>query len=156
MTDVNILGVIIAGLSAAVVFSMFTAMARAMGMTTMSIEKTLGAMFAEGTIANVIGTLMHLVSGIVFAFVYAVIFAAVGAGASNGWLIGGILGLAHGLMVGAVVMPMMGTIHPAVKAGTMTAPGFFAINRGEATPAGMIVGHIIFGVVLGFVYFLIV
>jgi len=156
MTDVNVLGAIIAGLSAAAVFSMFTAMARAMGMTTMSIEKTLGSMFAEGTTATVIGTIMHLMSGIVFAFVYAVIFVAVGAGASNGWLIGAIIGLVHGLMVGALVMPMMGTIHPAVKAGTMTAPGFFAINRGEATPAGMIVGHIIFGAVLGFTYFLIV
>ncbi len=155
MTDVNILGVIIAGLSAAVVFSMFTAMARAMGMTTMSIEKTLGAMFAEGTIANVIGTLMHLVSGIVFAFVYAVIFAAVGAGASNGWLIGGILGLAHGLMVGAVVMPMMGTIHPAVVAGKIEAPGFFAKNAGPMTPMGVIVGHVLFGTIIGGIYFLI-
>lgn len=156
MTDINVLGVIAAGLSAAIVFSMFTAMARAMGMTTMSIEKTLGAMFAKGSTATVIGTLMHLMSGIVFALIYAIIFNAVGAGASNGWLIGGIIGLVHGLMVGALVMPMIGTVHPAVKAGTMTAPGFFAINRGEATPAGMIVGHIIFGVVLGFVYFLIV
>ena len=156
MTDISLVGVVVSGLSAAVVFSMFTAMARAMGMTTMSIEKTLGAMFAEGTTANVIGTLMHLMSGIVFAFIYAIIFVALGTTASNGWLIGGIIGLIHGLMTGAIVMPMMGSIHPAIKAGKIEAPGFFGKNKGEATPAGMVVGHILFGVVLGFVYFLIV
>lgn len=149
---ISVAGIIISGLVAAIAFSIFTGMARAMGMTTMSIEKTLGAMVGEGSSATIAGWMMHLISGIVFAAIYAFIFQAIGA--TSGWLIGGVIGLVHGLMVGAIVMPMMGAIHPAVRAGKMEAPGFFAVNAGSMTPMGLIVGHIIFGAVLGGVYFL--
>lgn len=148
---INVGGAIVAGLAASAVFSMFTGMARAMGMTKMSIEKTLGAMFGESPMAAAAGWVMHFGAGVVFAIIYAEIFVL--AGATSGWTIGAVIGLVHGLMVGAVLMPMMGVVHPAVKAGRMEAPGFFAVNSGPMTPMGLIVGHIIFGVVLGGVYF---
>lgn len=151
---ISIIGIIIAGLVAAIVFSAFTAMARAIGMTTMSIEKTLGAMFGEGTGAAAMGTVMHLVAGVVFALGYAIIFEIVGA--TNGWLLGGAIGLVHGLLVGALVMPMIGAVHPAIQAHKMTAPGFFAVNTGSMTPVGLVVAHIVFGTVLGGVYFLLI
>lgn len=149
---INLTAVIVAGLAGAVVFSIFTAMARAMGMTEMSIEKTLGLMFGKGNGAQAMGWVMHLIAGVIFALIYAYIFVAVGA--TNGWFFGGVIGLFHGVVVGAMVMPMMGIIHPAVKAGEMKAPGFFAVNAGPMTPMGLVVGHIVFGVVLGGVYFL--
>ena len=150
---INITAAVIAGLAAAVAFSMFTGMARAMGMTTMSIEKTLGAMFGEGPTAAFAGWVMHLVSGIIFALIYAYMFSVIEV--TNGWLIGGIIGLVHGLIIGAMVMPMMGVMHPAVRSGAITAPGFFAVNAGAMTPMGLVVGHILFGAVLGGVYLLI-
>lgn len=146
----NIFAAVVAGIVASLVFSMFTGMARAMGMTTMSIEKTLGAMFGEGSAAAVGGWAMHLASGVIFALMYAVAFDALGA--TNGWLVGAEVGLVHGLITGAVIMPMVGMMHPAVKAGRIKAPGLFAINAGAMTPMGLVVGHIIFGAVLGGIY----
>ncbi len=149
---ITITAVIIAGLIGAIVFSVFTAMARSVGMTTMSIEKTLGAMFGEGTTAELMGWATHLASGIVFALIYAVLFNAVGT--TNGWLFGSIFGLGHGLITGGLVMPMMSTVHPAVHTGKIKAPGFFAVNAGPMTPMGLMAGHIIFGAVVGVVYFI--
>lgn len=148
---VNGVAVVASGLVAALVFSVFTGMARAMGMTKMSIEKMLGAMLGEGPMADMAGWVMHLASGVAFAGIYAQIFNALGA--TNGWAAGAAIGLIHGLMIGAIVLPMMGAVHPAVSAGRIEAPGFFGINSGSMTPMGMIVGHIIFGAVLGGVYF---
>ena len=150
---ITITAVIIAGLAGAIVFSIFTAMARSMGMTTMSIEKTLGSMFGEGTTAELMGWGMHFASGIIFALFYAVLFNAVGT--TSGWLFGSIFGLGHGLITGGIVMPMMSTVHPAMHAGKIKAPGFFAINTGPMTPIGLIIGHIIFGAVVGGTYFLV-
>ncbi len=149
---ITITAAVIAGLSGAIVFSIFTAMARSMGMTTMSIEKTLGSMFGEGTTADILGWTMHLVFGTVFALIYAVLFSAVGT--TSGWLFGSIFGLGHGLITGGIVLPMMSTVHPAMHTGKIKAPGFFAVNAGPMTPMGLIVGHIIFGAVVGGVYFL--
>lgn len=151
--NVSVAGVIVAGIAGALAFSIFTGMARSMGMTKMSIEKMLGAMFGEGSTATFMGWMMHLVSGIVFAVIYVLIFNFLGT--TNGWLYGAIIGLFHGLGVGAVLMPMMGAMHPAIKAGKLEAPGFFGINTGSMTPMGIVVGHIIFGAVLGGVYLLI-
>ncbi len=94
-----------------------------------------------------------IVAGIVFAIIYVLIFNFLGT--TSGWLYGAIIGLLHGLGVGAVMMPMMGATHPAIKAGKLEAPGFFGVNAGKMTPMGIVVGHIIFGAVLGGVYFLI-
>lgn len=105
---INILAAVVGGLVAAIVFSMFTGMARATGMTKMSIEKTMGAMFGEGPGATLAGWVMHFVAGIVFAIIYAYIFSVVGA--TNGWLMGGLIGLIHGIIIGAMVMPMMGAV----------------------------------------------
>ena len=150
---INITAVIVAGLAGAAIFSMFTGMARSMGMTKMSIEKTMGAMFGEGTGATAAGWIMHFMMGVVFAIGYVVAFSVLGT--TSGWLYGAVFGLLHGLMVGGVVLPMMGTIHPAVVAGKIEAPGFFAKNAGPMTPMGVIVGHVLFGTVIGGIYFLI-
>ncbi len=151
---ISVTGVIIAGFVASIVFSIFIGMARAMGMTSMSIEKTLGAMFGEGTGATLAGWAMHFVSGIIFAVIYVSIFNSVGT--TNGWLGGAVIGLVHGLLVGSIVMPIMGIAHPAIRTGNIMAPGFFAKNAGTMTPVGLIVGHVIFGAVLGGIYFLVV
>lgn len=148
----NFTAIIVAGLAGAIVFSMVTAMARAMGMTKMSIEKMLGAMFGEGATADALGWMMHLVSGIIFAFIYVVIFKALGI--TNGWLYGAIFGLIQGVMVGAIVLPMMSVVHPAIIQGKIEAPGFFGHKMGPMTPMGIIIGHIIFGAVVGGIYFL--
>ena len=106
----------------------------------------------EGTISTVIGTIIQRLAGVVIALFYTGILESIGA--ISGWLTGGIIGLFHALIIGSLVMPMIGTIHPVIRAGKMEAPGFFAINKGQASPIYIIIGHIIFGSVLGAVYLL--
>ncbi len=48
-----------------------------------------------------------------------------------------------------MVMPMMGAIHPMVKSGTMTAPGFLMLHLGPMVPVGSLIGHLLYGAMLG-------
>ncbi len=50
-----------------------------------------------------------------------------------------------------VVMPM-GVVHPLILAGTMPAPGFFALGMGALAPVGALMAHLLYGIVLGAVY----
>lgn len=44
---------------------------------------------------------------------------------------------------------MMGSIHPMVKSGMMTAPGFLMLNLGPMAPMGSLIGHLLYGALLG-------
>jgi hypothetical protein len=150
---IDVTGVIIAGVAGATVFSMFAGFARTMGMTKMSIEKILGGMFGKGTGAAVAGWIMHYMSSIIFAVIYVLIFNFLVT--TNGWFHGAVIGLVHGIMFGAIILPMMGIMHPAIKSGDIEAPGFFGVNAGSKTPIVIIVGQIIFGAILGGTYFMV-
>ncbi|WP_100497891.1 hypothetical protein [Geodermatophilus chilensis] len=108
--------------------------------------------------------MVHLVvmSALVFGSIYALLFAWFDVGSGNAWWIGALIGLVHGLMAG-VVMAMMPAMHPRMTA-TATAgspsgpavelkpPGPFAKNYGAATPPGVVMAHVIYGLVVGLVY----
>jgi hypothetical protein len=59
-------------------------------------------------------------------------------------------------VVGAVAMPMMGAVHPRMSGSgdgfRLGAPGFMGIGYGKGTPMGLLVGHLIYGVVVALVY----
>jgi uncharacterized membrane protein YagU involved in acid resistance len=122
-------------------------------------------MSGERQKASRIGFVVHFVvmGAVVFGLGYAALFAAlddasIGAGA--------LIGLAHGLIVGAMAMPMMAAVHPHMSAATseagsvsvqsgqvtLSAPGVFGAKWGGMTPVGMIVGHVVFGVVMALIY----
>lgn len=151
--DFSLLAAIIAGLAATAVFTILQGMARMMGMTKMDIVVLLGTMFGpKGSgVATLFGWVAHLMSGIIFGIIYGAIFALIRIDISL-WLYGAVIGLIHGLVVGGMVMPMMGSIHPRIRDGSLEAPGTFGSNLGKATPMGLIVMHIIFGLVLGGTY----
>lgn len=108
----------------------------------------------------------HVAMGtIVFGLLYAVIFA--GLLGTAGWITGLIVGLIHGVVAG-VVMKMMGHTHPRMEAAAqftggqswrhdadgihIAQPGLFAKNYGAMTPVGLLMGHAVFGLVVGIVY----
>jgi hypothetical protein len=131
-----------------------------------------GAMFSgdEGT-AKAVGWFVHIVvmGTLVFGTVYGLLFAALGSAA---WYTGALIGLAHGLVVGLMAMPMMPAMHPRMVAAgqhpeldaehtvthgpdgglLLAAPGVLGRAWGGMTPMGMLVGHVVFGVVLALVY----
>lgn len=166
--EFSLIGALVAGLVATVVMSAMMKMASLAGMTQMPpMTLVSGAMFSgdEATAARIGFVVHYLMMGtVVFGLAYAAIFTAVG---SAGILAGLLIGLTHGLIVG-VAMAMMPIMHPRmgdvpVPAGGhnlvrdagevhLPAPGLFGVRWGAMTPAGLLMGHALYGVVLAVVY----
>ena len=144
----NILGAVIAGLVASLVFSMVLVMAPKMGMPKMDIVSLLGSMFGKPNQA--LGWMMHLMMGVVFALIYAFLWSN-GIGAAT-WTGGLVFGAAQWLVVG-VVMGMIPMMHAGIKSGAVQAPGLWMTNNGGVMAfMGGLVGHMIFGIVIALVY----
>ena len=160
---------LVAGLIGTVVMSATMQMAASMGLTRMpAMHLVTGAMMSgDKATASRIGIMVHyIVMGtVVFGLAYAALFAAFDDASVR---TGALLGLGHGLIVGLMAMPMMPVMHPRMSsspagptASTVTvdggqlalsAPGLFGAKWGGMTPVGLIVGHILYGVVVALVY----
>ncbi|MBU1099224.1 MAG: DUF1440 domain-containing protein [Bacteroidetes bacterium] len=131
----------VAGIAGTVVMTMFTFMAPMMGIE-MDIPKMLGSMFG-GSLA--IGWVMHFMIGIVLAEAYGFMFYEK-IKISNPALRGAVFGIAPWLMAQLIVMPMT----MMVMNGMSFSSGLFS---GSAMMAmGSLVGHLIYGAVVGLVY----
>jgi hypothetical protein len=86
----------------------------------------------------------------------------------NAWWVGAVIGIAHGLLAG-IAMAMLPAMHPRMHAGAtpvlaaasgspveLAPPGFFAQNYGAATPPGVVLAHVIYGLIVGLVYALLI
>lgn len=147
---------LVAGFVGTVVMTMGMQMGKSMGMTEMDIALITGGMVtSDERKARRIGMFIHLVmmGTVVFGIAYALLFQALD---SASWTAGLGIGLAHGAVVGIIAMPMMGGIHPRMRAAAegfqMESPGPFGINYGKGTPMGLLMGHALYGVVLALVY----
>lgn len=143
-------------------------MAKAAGMTEMDMALIQGSMVSgqRGT-AKAIGLFTHLVvmSAVVFGIIYGLLFSALGIQENNAWWVGALFGAIHGMIAG-MAFAMMPAMHPRMgkqpKSGSrdgelqLAPPGLFGKNYGSMTPAGVLMAHIVFGLVLGFVYGLLV
>ena len=117
----------------------------------------LGSMF-DSHGHNTLAWIAHFMMGAVFALVYAALWSA---GLSAPTLIGGVLfGAVHFVIVGLMTLaharsagvggkPVM---HSGIKAGTVQAPGVLMLNGGIMGLMGGLVGHILYGLVVAFVY----
>lgn len=159
-----------AGFVAAVVMSAMMKLASAAGRTQMpSMPLVTGAMLSgERDTAFKIGLAIHyLMMGTVgFGLVHAGILTVAGTPAIPTGVM--VVGLVHGVFVGAVAMPMMPAMHPRMgavpaPAGTgsgthdtsevlLNALGFFGNRWGPMTPAGLLIGHAVYGLVFALVY----
>ena len=123
-------------------------MAPAMGMPKMDIATILGTMFlASPGPAFWLGMVIHLMMGsVLFPAIYRfTLQPSSDSGTGRGALLGLILWAAANL----IVMPMMGAIHPMVKSGMMPAPGLLMLNLGLMAPMGSLIGHLLYGALLG-------
>ncbi len=166
----NLLAALLAGLAGTIAMSAMMRATTAMGVTDMpSMTLIQGTMVTDdvGT-ANRIGVLTHVVmmGTIVFGIGYTALFTLLGDASV---LTGALIGLGHGIVAG-LAMAMMGSVHPRMTAPTATTrsegdvltitagqatlvePGIFAKNYGPMTPVGLVLGHVLFGVVVALVY----
>lgn len=128
----NVGRAILAGLAGTAAMTMLMLAAPMMGMPPMNIGEMLGSMMG-GVVA--LGWAAHLMIGVVLAVVYAAVFARRLPG--PGPVRGALYGVAPWLMAQLVVMPMMG-------AGLFSGSAMVA--------AGSLMGHLVYGAVLGAVY----
>ena len=136
-----------AGFVATAVMTMLVYAGPMMKMPKMDIAQMQGSMVLEqGNSAFMVGMVMHFMIGIVIAIVYALVweFAAV----QVTWWSGSIFGLAHGL-IALMAMPMMMKMHKEVRAGRF--PNLMS-EGGMMGVAGLIIGHVIYGLILGLLY----
>lgn len=148
----NIIRALLAGLAGTVAFTALIYAGPSMGLPRMDIATMLGTMFvANPGAAFAPGLAMHLMIGLVLALGYAFLFAHWLPG--RPWLRGALYGLVPWAMMMVVVLPMLGLVHPLVRAGMMPAPGLFLSGMGTVmAPLGGLIGHLVYGAVLGAVY----
>lgn len=166
---------VIAGLVGGAVMSMMIAMMRKAGKTEMDMALIEGSMLSgDRGKAKAIGTFMHLVvfSGLIIGSIYAWLFDVFGVSDGNAWWVGALYGIVHGIIAG-LVMSVLPAMHPRMRGGVesdevdrvggpsdgsllLKPPGVFAKNYGPATPPGVLMVHVVYGLVVGLVYSLLV
>lgn len=174
MVDFDVLAALVAGLAATVVMTLMMTMAGRAGMTDMpSMPLVAGSMVSgDRQTATMIGTVMHYIvmGAVAFGLGYAALFTALD---EDAWWLGALIGLGHGLLVGVMAMPMMPAMHPRMSespgaqdatgdsgaVGTdpqgqvrLTAPGVLGKNWGAMTPVGMLMGHVVYGLLVALIY----
>ena len=147
-----------AGFGGTVLLTTTLAASQGLGLTRINIPYLLGTMAtADRDRATALGIAIHLVNGLLFSLVYVAVFHALG---DSSWWLGGAVGLAHGLFVVAVAVPALPGLHPRMASETtgpgaerlLEPPGFLARNYGDGTPVSILLGHVLFGIVLGAFY----
>ncbi len=138
---------LLAGFAATVAMTALMYMAPMMGMPKMDIATMLGTMIlASPGPAFWVGMMIHFMMGtVLFPAIYGFALQPSSNGTGRGVAFGLVLWAAANLMV----MPMMGVIHPMVKSGMMPAPGFLMLNLGIMAPVGSLIGHLVYGALLG-------
>ena len=149
---------LLAGFVGTLVLTSLEAGAQQLHLTRMSIPYLLGAAFTPNRDrAKVIGFLVHLINGQLFALLYVAIFDALG---EVSILRGAMLGLGHAAVVLLVVMPLLPAMHPRIATleqgltsmRLIEPPGPLALHYGLTTPLMVIVAHMIFGAIIGWLY----
>ena len=147
---------VVAGLVGAVAMLVVMYAGKAIGMTRMDLLETLGTMAVPKGAMNVVyvvGAMMHLMMGAVFGLVYAGLIHAVGPtsdGAAAGF--GALFGGVHGVIMAFVLPVMLTMMHPLGRSGAMNGPGVAMTKLGKMTPMGIVMAHVVFGLVTGGIY----
>lgn len=115
----------------------------------MSPAAQVGCLFFDNPrlpVAEGVGLLvLFLLGTILFPAVYHPLLEGVGALA---WWSGALFGLLHGVLV-AAAFPLAGRVSVCVRSGRIPPPGRLGLRWGRGTPAGVLVGHAVYGGVLG-------
>jgi hypothetical protein len=153
---VSVWGALAGGFAGTLVLATALSGATELRLTRMDLPFLLGTAFsADRARAKLIGYLLHFAAGVVFALAYYAVFVAIG---HAGWRLGMLFGLAHALFAGTVLVnvilpvvhPRMATFYSAANSeGLVEPPGFMLTNYGRATPIVTLLGHLLYGAIVG-------
>ena len=144
------------GFAGTLVLSTALAGATELRLTRMDLPFLLGtALTAERARARMLGYALHFAMGVAFALGYLALFEAVGRAS---WWLGALFGLFHGLFAGTVLVnvllpamhPRMGTPETAAdQTPLLEPPGFLMLNYGRGTVLVTLLGHVVYGAIVG-------
>ncbi len=126
-----------------------------LGLSRLSLPFLIGTLFTgDRDRASVYGFTFYIVGGWIFAFMYYLVFTSVQI---FHWWFGALIGAVHGLMLLVVVLPILPHMHPRIATEfdgptafrRLEPPGFMGLNYGRSTPFSTVVGHMIYGAILG-------
>ncbi|MEX2501885.1 MAG: DUF6789 family protein [Trueperaceae bacterium] len=136
----HVLAAMLAGVVGTAVMTVLMGAGPAMGLAKMDMPRLLGTMLiTNDPAARRIGTVVHFAMGALLGAGYLLLWSW--GLASAGWIGGSIIGFVHGL-VAAATMPLMLRMHPRPPKLTLNAAAF----------VGIVLGHVVFGFVLGLTY----
>jgi hypothetical protein len=97
-----------------------------------------------------VGLVLHASVGVVWAIFYAYFFWSTldWRPAAQGLM----FALLPIVLAGLIMLPQLGWMHPLVLGHQQPAPGLFARSMGWGGPAGVVLGHLAYGLVMGSIY----
>jgi hypothetical protein len=146
------------GFAATLILTILMAASRPLGFTRMDLPFMLGTMFTPNrNKAPGIGFVAHLTMGWIFAFIYGAAFESSGL---DTWWFGMAIGLVHGAFVLTAGLEILTFLHPRMASPfqgptptrQLEPPGFLALHYGKGTPLVTLLGHLVYGGVLGMFY----
>ena len=146
------------GFVATVVLTTIMSASQSLGLTRMNIPYMLGTMFTpDRDKARLYGFMLHLMNGWLFSLLYVLAFASWGEAT---WWRGAGIGIVHGLFVLVVGMSLLPAMHPRMASEQqgptasqqLQPPGFMALHDGMRTPVSVLLGHAVYGGILGAFY----
>jgi hypothetical protein len=153
---VSLWGALAGGAVGTILLTSGLRIAQELGVTRMDIPLLLGTIFTDRRgRASVIGYCVHFANGLLFALAYYAVFRAVG---QAGWLFGAALGIAHAALAGgALLTVLLPAVHPrmgspwtdATETPLLEAPGFLLLNYGRRTAIWTLLGHVLYGALVG-------
>jgi hypothetical protein len=144
---------ILAGAAGALAWELAARVLISLGLPLFDLVFTLGTMILGDVRPWLwwpVGMAVHATVGAIWAIFYAYFF----------WSTYDLRPIAQGLLfspgpailAGLIMVPQMGFMHPLILDGRLPAPGLFATKLGWGGPFGIIVGHLIYGAVMGSLY----
>ena len=97
-----------------------------------------------------VGMALHATVGAIWAIFYAYFFWS-----TYDWpptIQGLLFSLGPAVLAGLIMVPQMGFMNPLMLDGTLLQPDLFATNLGWGGPAGILIGHLVYGSVMGTLY----
>ena len=149
-------GALAGGFVGTIVLTSGLRVAQELGWTRMDIPLLLGTVFTDDRDrATVIGVVVHFLNGLLFALGYYAIFRAVD---QAGWAFGAALGVVHAALAGGVLVTLLlPAVHPrmgtpwsdAEEMPLLEPPGFLLVNYGRRTALWTLLGHVVYGAIVG-------
>jgi hypothetical protein len=122
---------------------------RSLGWTLFSPTVQIGGIFfrdPDSPNTETLGfVILFLLGSTLLPALYAVVM---GSWTGIGWPGGAVVGLVHGV-IAAAALPLIGTISASVRSGPLPHPGQFGLSWGRMTPVAVILGHGVYGAIVG-------